>query len=204
MKKSIMVLFTIFLSLSAVTTKAHQPNISSFILIEKDPELWMLQLNASITAFEYEVKNEYGKDSYNSTEEFNQLLLKHLKEQITIKINDKNVPLKNGRVQLGHSTTIVFDLAKANDGITEEIFVKNNSFQNIYNSQTIFSIIKEEFDRTRSVLNKKNDFQISVSLIDHQFIMEESPKNDIWFILFSLAVLIVIGIYSYSATATEN
>lgn len=177
--------------LSAVSANAHQPDISTCTLIEQENGQWTMQLNASMTAFQYEVRNAYGEDSYTSPEEFNQLLLKHLREHITIHANGEEVTLGNGSVQLGHATTVAFELSGVSEAL-EEVFVINKGFENIHNSKIIFSIIKEGFDRSGFILSEANDYQINVSLEDNQVLLIETSSTDYWMVL--IVVMMILGL----------
>ncbi|MEQ9100082.1 MAG: hypothetical protein RIF36_15655 [Imperialibacter sp.] len=179
MKKIMKSILAMVAFLSATSAIAHQPDISSFTLIEKETGQWMLQLNASMTAFQYEVRNAYGEDSYASAEEFNQLLLTHLKEQIDIRINDKEVAFENGMVMLGHATTVAFELYGVPDTV-EEVFVANKGFQSIHRSQVIFSIVKEGLARSRFVLNEANDYQLNASLKGNQLMIAEASSPRVY------------------------
>ncbi len=149
--------------LSAVPVSAHQPDISSLTLIEQQPGHWMLRLSASVSAFQYEVKNAYGDDSYASSEEFNQLLLQHLRAQVALRINDHGVTLGNGFVRLGHATTVVFELSEV-PGAVEEVWIRNDGFKNIRNSRSFFSVFRDGLEREPFVLSEENGFQTKVSL----------------------------------------
>ncbi|WP_416866800.1 MAG: hypothetical protein ACMVP2_03905 [Imperialibacter sp.] len=190
MKKTMKSIFAMVAILFVTSAIAHQPDISSFTLIEKEPGQWMLQLNASMTAFQYEVRNAYGLDSYASAEEFNQLLLTHLKGQIDIRVNDREVTLENGMVMLGHATTVAFELSGV-PGNVEEVFVKNKGFQNIYHSQGLFSIVKEGLARSRFVLSEANDYQLNVTLKDNEILLAETASNDFGSVL---VIILIVGL----------
>ncbi|WP_339756313.1 hypothetical protein [Algoriphagus aquimarinus] len=203
MKKLLTQIVAVFLWLSASGVSAHQPDISSFTIIEAQPGIWMLQLNASMTAFQYEVRNAYGEDSYASPEEFNQLLLDYLKKQIVIQINDEEVTLEKGLVRLGHATTVAFELSGVPEEI-EEVFVRNYGFKNINKSQVIFSIIKEGMEKEQFLLNGENDFQLHLSLTEDQLLLPETPwiSNRILLIL-ALTGFGALGVLAYKRTSRK-
>jgi hypothetical protein len=176
MKKIVKSIVIIIAWLSAVSANAHQPDISSLTLIEQQPGQWMLQLNASLTAFQYEVRNAYGEDSYASPEEFNQLLLKYLRGQISIQVNGEDVILGNGLVQLGHAATVAFEITEVPE-VLENVFVRNKGFENIHHSQVIFVIVNEGFEKNHFLLNEANNFQLDVSMKDNQ-VLSAAPS---WF-----------------------
>lgn len=194
MKQIIKTTLALIVFLSGTSVSAHQPDISSFTLFEQESGQWMLQVNASLTAFQYEVESRYGKEAYTSPEEFNQLLLNHLRTQTTLQINGEDVTLDNGIVKLGHATSVLFELSGVPVTV-EEVFVKNNSFEHIRNSQVIFSIIKEGFDKSRFALSNANDYQLHVSLKDNQVLL---AKTEWLFNLTTLAsILLFIGLAGF-------
>ncbi|GGZ13107.1 hypothetical protein GCM10007049_01090 [Echinicola pacifica] len=195
MKNIIILLFSLMAIGYSHAVMAHDPDISSLALVEQPNGGWMIQLNASMTAFQYEVRQAFGEDSYSSPEEFNQLLLDHLKENIRLQINGHKMALKNGMVNLGHATTVAFDLGQLPDGV-EEIFIDNKAFENIYHSQVIFSLNKEGIDQSRFILNQANDYQMSLSLKDNQVLEATSSRADPWkLITVSLLALGLVGIF---------
>ncbi len=198
MKKLFKALVIALIWLSSGTVSAHQPDISSFTIIESQPGLWMLQLNASMTAFQYEVVNAYGENSYSSPEEFNEMLVNYLKKQISIQVNGEEVMLEKGLVRLGHATTVAFELS----GVPEQfdhVFVKNMGFENINKSQIIFSIIKEGMYEDHFILNEENDFQINLSLNEDQVLVADSNSNTIWMTLVAIVIITaVMGGFIYN------
>ncbi|MDF9799310.1 hypothetical protein OKW21_004573 [Catalinimonas alkaloidigena] len=194
MKKILKSIIAAVLVLIAMSASAHQPDISSLTLLEHESGKWTLQLNASMTAFQYEVRNAYGDDSYASPEEFNQLLVNHLKEHIALQLNKENVTLENGLVRLGHATTVAFELSGVPEAV-EEVFVENRGFENIHHSQIIFSIVKEELDKFQFILNEENNFQISLSLEDNQILLAETSWNSKW--AFGAISIVVAGLLGF-------
>jgi len=182
MKNIVKSLLIVIIFLSAVSASAHQPDISTLTLIEQQPGKWMLQLNASMTAFQYEVRNEYGENSYASPEEFNQLLLKYLRAQITIQVNGEDVMLGNGLVQLGHATAVAFEVSGMPE-VMEKVFIKNQGFENIYHSQIIFAIVQEGLDKSQFILNEANNYQLHVYLKDTQVLSAVKSWKGSWTIL---------------------
>jgi hypothetical protein len=186
MMKTIKLAITAFAIMTSTLTWAHQPGISSTTLIEGESGQWIIQLNSSLTSFQHEVKNAFGEDSYASADQFNQLVIKHFREHLTIKMNGNKMTLTNGYVKLGHATTVVFELS-GDFGNVDDIFVKNEAFKNIHDSRSVFRIIKEEYKKNEIILNNKNNYQVNVSLEDNRFVLENTP-------LISQHVVIIFGI----------
>ena len=197
MKKLLKSIVIAVASLTALSVNAHQPDYSSIILIEQETGEWTMQLNASMTAFQYEVRNAYGDDSYSSPDEFNQLLVTHLKDKIAIQMNGKPVTMGTGMVKLGHETAVVIELSD----ITEDlyvVFVSNLAFKNIHHSQAILSIIREGLDKSRFVLNEENDYQVRLTLEKNQVLIAETPSQSFPIMLVSGAILIGLGLVVFT------
>lgn len=203
MKKIMKTIIAIIVILSAHSANAHQPDISSFTLVEQQVGHWMLQMNASMTAFQYEVRNAYGDDSYATPDEFNQLLLKHMKEQVQLKVNGKELTLKNGLVKLGHATTVAFEIPDFPDEV-EEVFVKNTGFENINNSYVVFSIVKNEIDKSSFILSEVNDYKINVVLQNHEVLIAEIPGNSLWRSIVGASIIIGSFIYLVHMSSSKK
>jgi len=168
------IFLTILLSilLSSFTSKIHDPQYASSILIEQEDGSWILQIHSAMTAFEHEVHTNFGKDSYKTAEEFNDIVVKHLLKNITIKINNKNgISLKNGTVKLGHETSVVFKVVGIPKKI-ETISFTNSNFKDIHNNQNTLIIIKKGFKKQNFLLNKKNEYHVNLKISKNQFVLQ--------------------------------
>jgi len=166
---AIIVLSGLFFSFSK---KIHDPEHSNSILIEQGDGSWVLQIRSALTAFEYEVHTNYGKDSYKTPEEFNTLVIKHLIKNLSIKINSKHaVRLENGYVKLGHETTAVFEVAGIPKKVTN-VFFTNSSFNDVYNNQNTLIILKKGFEKHHFLLNDKNKYTIDLKVSGNQFVQQ--------------------------------
>lgn len=75
-KNIVKFLFLFFAIISFEVALGHNPSNSTTLLIEGKDGSWMLQIRASLTAFEQEVHIRYSKDSYKTPEEFRNLVKK--------------------------------------------------------------------------------------------------------------------------------
>lgn len=113
-----------FLSLAlflyAWSVQAHQTEISSTMLVEQDNNTWVLQIRSALTAFDQAIQANYPE--YESAEEFQALVLDHIKKNLQITFNEKDeVTLQNGMVKLGHESSVVFDISHQLSNITTPI-----------------------------------------------------------------------------------
>jgi hypothetical protein len=159
--------------LHSFSGKIHDPAYSSSILIENDDGSWVLQINSALTAFEHEVHTNYGKDSYKTPEDFNNLVIQHALKNLSFKINTKNtVSFKNGYVKLGHEASVVFEVVGIPEKITEILFT-NSSFKDIHNNQNALIILKKGFKKQRFILNDKNKYTSELKVSGNQFVQQE-------------------------------
>lgn len=181
----------------AHSVTAHQADISSTVLAEQEEGHWVLQIRTSLTAFEYEIENNFGKSSYATPEEFQELVLKHIKENISINIDQESeVFLENGRVALGHETNVVFEVS----GMPlefDKLEFANSSFKNINRNQSALIVLKKGLKQSQFVLNNKNEHSVQLKVKDNQFVevtseaavMQASPS-----IFMGAASILILGL----------
>lgn len=180
-----------------ITVKAHQPNVSTTMLVEKENNIWVLQISASLTAFQQEIKMHFSETPYKTPEEFQQMVIDHLKNNLDITINDTDViTLSNGYVKLGHDTKVVFELLNVPSEI-KSVLVKNSAFKDIYKNQSALVLLKEGFAKEQFVLNKANNHTLNILVDENKFIVKTQYEasfisNDILYILLSLITIALI------------
>ncbi|WP_147383190.1 DUF6702 family protein [Pontibacter oryzae] len=197
MKKTLKSILAAFVWLTAMAAHAHQPDLSTFTLVEQQPGNWMLVLNASLTAFQQEVRYTYGEDSYTSPEEFNKLVIKHLKDKVSLNINGREVALGNGLVKLGHATTVAFKLSGVPADVSE-VYVKNAGFQDIHHSQVVFSVVKNELGRKQFILSEENNYQAHLALEGNQIELVKTSDRATsltWLLVPGIALMLMLGLY---------
>lgn len=171
---------------------AHNPSNSTTLLIEGKKEgTWMLQIRASLTAFEQEVHTRYTKDSYKTPEEFKELVLQLFSEDLNISINNLPVTVANGQVKLGHETVVVYQFK----GIEpfDVLTIKNKAFKNVHNSKNVLFVLKNGIDKNKFTLNKKNNFQVDLK-IENNKLVEITEINKAEIGSNSLMLLIIIAL----------
>lgn len=151
---------------------AHQTDVSSTMLVEQADGTWVLQIGATMTAFQYEVIAQHGENAYDSPEQFKTLVVNHLKDNLSIYFNDQDpVELGQGRVKLGHETNVIFEVL----GVPEEvksIKVKNSSFKDIQRNQSTLLVLKTGFPKEQFVLNEENKHTLKLLVIDSKFVAQ--------------------------------
>lgn len=165
---SILLFSVLFFSFT--NKKNHDSSYATTILIEQEDGSWKLQIYSALTAFEHEVHTNYGKDSYKTPEEFNNLVIRHLLKNLFININGKEtVIFKNALVKLGHETLAVFDVVGIPKKIRTVLFT-NSSFKDVNNNQNTLMILTNGMKKQSFILNNINQHRIKLKVSKKQFI----------------------------------
>ncbi|WP_179352527.1 hypothetical protein [Winogradskyella vidalii] len=194
--KRVLSLYVLGLLFFTPSVKAHQPEISTTMLVENSNKVWVLQINASLTAFQQEIKLHYAETPYSSPEEFRQMVIDHIKNNLDLEFNGNyKVALSHGLVKLGHETKVVFEL----EGVPKEIssvVVKNKTFQDIYNNKSAVVILKEGFDKDNFVLTKDNNHILKLKSIGNKFIRvdEQTLSSSSLNVILILVVIGILGL----------
>ena len=188
--------FLFYLVTATFLAKAHQPDLSSTLLVEQQSGEWLLQIRASLTAFEYEIENQYGQNAYTTPEEFQELVLDHVKENIFIKINQEGpVKIRNSQVKIGHETHVFFEM----EDIPKDIYniaIKNSSFKNITRNQSALVILKNGVSKDQFVLDGSNRHSIELAVDHSKFTIVSNAKTSLnaRFVYKFLGVLFIVSI----------
>lgn len=159
----------LFLLASTSSAWAHQPSVSSTILSQQDDNSWILQIRSPLSAFEYEIKKNYGESSFSTPAEFQNLVLSHILKNVSIQVNGvKTVTLQNGFVKLGHESNVVFEAVGIPEEI-ESIAVSNSSFAHISHNQSALMIVKAGFEKQQFVLSYKNQHSVNLKAKGNRF-----------------------------------
>lgn len=185
-------LFLIFsLPLITFKTLAHQPDVSTTMLVEKENNTWVLQISASLTAFQQEIRTHFSETPYKTPEEFQQMVLQHIKNNFQLTFNgDKAVTLSDGLVKLGHETKVVIEVY----GIPSTIYsavIKNTVFEDIHKNQSALVFLKEGFNKKQFVLNDYNNHSLALSVNGNEFV--ETFEKDTSMLLYFIVILTTLG-----------
>lgn len=174
-----------------VSAHAHQPTSSTTMLVEKENNSWVLQISASLTAFQQEIKTHFAETPYKTPEEFQQMVLDHIKNNFDMTFNETQViTLSHGIVKLGHETKVVFEVIGVPSEI-QSVFVKNSAFKDIHNSKSALVILKEGFKKEHFVLNGDNNHSLKLLTNQNKFVLE--TRNQASF-LSSKMLFVMLGI----------
>ncbi len=193
--------FLFILNLIAIPflTVAHQPDISSTMLVENANGEWMLHIRASLTAFQQEIKTHYSEQPYTTPEEFMEQVLNHVQNNVLVSINGGDaLTLSNGQVKLGHETSVFFQVHDIPDNL-KSIAVTNTCFKDIHHNQSALYILKSGFDKKQFTLNEANHYSIKLAAQGNSFNLKENVKttNTPFGIYILVLVLVLIGTVPY-------
>ncbi len=202
LKKRIAIwLLTWMIVIVSSKVEAHQPDVSSTILAQKDNATWILEIRAALTAFKYEVELEHGKDAYSNPEQFKSLILDHIQEHVRISTNKKaRITLVDGVVRLGHETSTLFNINGLEEFQTLEII--NKSFENIPRNQSALVVLKKGFQQDQFVFSKKNNHTIKLNVKDNSLVLSQEKnivdRSPSWLIpSISLISMLVFSYYVF-------
>jgi hypothetical protein len=187
MKKYILIYITGLFSLLGY---AHNPDASTTMLVEKENNIWVLQISSSLTAFQQEVRKHFAETPYKTPEEFQQMVLEHIKNNLEISYNNgSRITLGKGMVKLGHETKVVFEVFGIPSDL-QTIRVRNAAFKDIGRSQSALFIFKDGFSKDQFVLNNENDHTLELKVNGNKFIATTQQNAEI---SPSLVILGLIG-----------
>ncbi len=196
MKKYMLMLVVLGFSMASF---GHNPNVSTTMLVEKGNGSWVLQISASLTAFQQEVRTHFAETPYQTPEEFQQMVLEHIKNNLHVSFNSgEDISFGNGAVKLGHETMVVYEVFDIPSEINS-VLLTNTIFKDIHQNQSALILLKEGFNKDRFVLNNANDHTLALGVIGNEFV--EVGKNEASFfsssigvILLGVAAILVLGL----------
>lgn len=157
------------LLLVSMVTKAHQADVSTTMLVERENNTWVLQISASLTAFQHEVRTHFSETPYETPEEFQQMVLEHMMNNLHFSFNGgEEVTLSHGVVKLGHETKVVFEVFGI-PSVINSVLVKNTAFKDIHKNQSALFLFKEGFNKEQFLLNNANNHALALEVSGNKF-----------------------------------
>ena len=191
MKKQLLVCI---IGLISMASFAHNPDVSTTMLVEKENNTWVLQISASLTAFQQEIRTHFSETPYQSPEEFQQMVLEHIKNNLEVSFNDGAlIALGPGMVKLGHETKVVFEVLGIPSDI-KSVRVKNTTFADISRNQSALLLFKEGFSKDQFVLHNANNHILELQVKGNTFVEAGKSKASFFSPYFGLLLIGLIGI----------
>lgn len=187
-----------FFSFSWVA-QAHQADISTTMIVERDNNQWVVQISAALTAFQYEIKAYYGDSAYATPEAFQALVISHLKDNLSISFNGKDTAkIEHAYVRLGHETNVVFEIS----GVPTDIRsadIRNSSFKDIHRNQSALVLLKKGFSKQQFILKDANQHTANLVVDGKTFQWAEVKVDNsalgLWLLVPGL-LLLAIGLFA--------
>lgn len=190
-------IISLILLISAGNIQAHNPDLSSLILAEKGDNQWVLQLRAALTGFEHQIEHAYGANAYHTAEEFQALVVEHVRKHIHIQANGTNTALlQRGVVKLGHETAVTFELS----GIPAQLnslTVSNHSFGYSPHAQSALIVVKEGYEKKQFMLKKSNGYTAALEVTPTAFTLKEDGDDlsQYGMLMFTVLCAMAVGIW---------
>jgi len=183
------------LGLFSLLGSAHSPDTSTTMLVEKENNSWVLQISSSLTAFQQEVRMHFAETPYKTPEEFQQMVLEHIKNNVDISFNDgSKITLGQGMVKLGHETKVVFEVFGIPSDL-QSIHVKNATFKDIGRSQSALFVFKDGFSKDQFILNNDNEHTLQLKVSGNKFVEADEQNAGL---NSSYVILIFMSLLSFS------
>ena len=141
---------------------AHNPDIASLMIYEQNGKSILL-IKSSLTAFEGEVDYIFGKDSYKTPEEFNQLVIQHFQKNCFVIANGDTIKFTNIQVQLGHETNLFAELENVPKTINS-FYVSNTLFKDMPNNQCELILTLNGLPQKQYILDKSNQQEVNLKV----------------------------------------
>lgn len=183
--------------LNSLGLYAHNAQISTVALVQGKDKKWHMIISASLSAFQYELKN--SDQSINleglNADKFQNLILKHLREKVEIEANGQRGMLRNARVILGHQTDINFEVTNMPENL-QNIDFQQLGFSTLRDHFCIFKIITINGNANSFMLQKENNYSVSLAS-ENNILVEKVNQNNSNILIYSflflcLGILIVM------------
>lgn len=173
-----------------LSLNAHNPQVSTIALVQSKENKWNLIISASLSAFQYELKNtnpNLNLDSLNA-DNFQRLIVKHLKEKIKIEANQIVGTLANGRVILGHQTDINFEVANIPSDLSS-LDIEHLGFGTLKDHFCILKVITQKNESGNFILQNANNHAISLEIKNNSF-KQTQRTNPSKLLIFSIILIL--------------
>ena len=202
------ILFIVLLC-STMWVRAHQPDMSTAMLVEQENGVWVMQISASLTAFQQEVNTHFTNTPYKTPEEFQSMVLEHVKNNLFLNFNGLNeTSYSKGIVKLGHETRVVFEVFGVPENL-KTLDVVNNVFKDVFKSKSALIISKKGFEKTQFILNNENEHAVNLLIKSNSFKNAEGKNpetvaNLIKAGVITLSIIVFLGLLLYRYDAKNQ
>jgi hypothetical protein len=183
---------------------AHQSDASTTMLVQQEDQTWVLQVSASLTAFQHEINTHFSDTPYTTPKEFKEMVLTHIKNNLHIRFDEnKEVLLLNGIVQLGHETKVVFKVIGVPTTIQSAV-IENTAFVDIHKSQSALILLKDGFNKKHFVLNDDNDHTLSLRVDGKNFTEVTAHRASLFPPIMAFVFILIAGLVFIALVRRKN
>lgn len=174
---------------------AHSPDIASLMIYEQNGKTILL-LKSSLTAFETEVQYLFGKDSYKTPEEFNELAKQLFQKKCFVVANEDSISFSNIQLQLGHETNLFAELDHMPKAI-KTLHIKAAMFEDINNNKCELILTLTGIEQKQYIFDNSNQHEVSLEVKNNTWVIAEPNKafylnTSFLFTLLVTAIVVIV------------
>ncbi len=156
----------------------------------------LLVIKSSLSAFESEITYTYPHVSFQSPEEFQELVIQHFYKKCLLVVNDDTIRFSHPQVMLGHETTLVAEIEHLPSKI-ESLYIQNMVFGDIYNSVCEVILSKSDFAQKQFLLNADNNREARLVVENGSWVISETQSHWLTKSMFS-------GMFDFFSVSTRE
>ncbi|NRR90519.1 hypothetical protein HSX10_02970 [Winogradskyella undariae] len=147
---------------------AHNP-LSAMYYLEVKDDFSILNISLSQVGLNEAISKYYKDDNELSEAEYKELIVKYVRANFNLNINDSNINLLDGGVKLGnHQTDLKFITSKVPSNL-ETLNIKIDAFKENEHHQTIFSMSYHQ-KTSKVILNEANSYTSHLEFVDNKMV----------------------------------
>jgi hypothetical protein len=167
-------IYLTLLLLFANEAKAHQPDLSNLMIYEQNGR-YFLAIKSSLTAFEGEIDYLFGSNAYKTPEAFQQLVIRHFKNNCFVIIDGDTTRFVNPQVMLGHETTLFAEMMNIPDK-PNSIYIRNTVFTDMPSNMCEIILAIKGISQKQYILDNANEHEVKLKLENNNWVVVEN-KN---------------------------
>jgi hypothetical protein len=149
------ILLTITITFFLLNACAHSPQVSTISFIQNENKSWSVFITAPLYACQLAIQANYPTIDTDSLviDSFQRLMISLIKQKLIIN-GDSNVNLVNAKIQVGHESTMYFEI---NDSLPiNEVDFK--VFDKLRDHFTLLKLVPQKANEINCVLNTENNY----------------------------------------------
>lgn len=176
MKKLLILSLLIGMTLSI---RAHNPQISTLVLVQQPNKQWHLMVGSSLSAFQYALQSKELLNPSDTIQAstFQALLLNYLRDHIQLSLNDgQPLKLTNGMMIVNHQTDVRFDVPGMPQHL-QSLVISQQSFVDLKHHYCLLKISPYGGTSSQFILQHNNHFTVSLRAEGNHLTAVSPPSN---------------------------